>query len=76
MHIIKKYENRKLYSTKFKRYIVLKDLVNILKNNKEDIQVIHYKTKKDLTSDVLKETLKLIDLDVDLLKDMVRSDSK
>ena len=49
---IKKYSNRKLYDTLESRYVTLKDLVNMIKND-VSFKVIDNKTKDTITKDVL-----------------------
>jgi len=63
-HVIIKYENRKLYSKKFKRYISLEELETLINNN-NNFTVQDFKNKEDITHDTLVKILanKLIKID-------------
>lgn len=52
MIIIKRYANRKLYSTGDKRYVTLKDILQLSKSGVSFI-VIDMKTRKDLTNETI-----------------------
>lgn len=52
MEIIKKYKNRKLYSTRLAKYVTL-DYVNDLVRQKSRFKVIENKSKKDVTKETL-----------------------
>lgn len=71
MHIIKKYDNRKLYSTKLNKYIVLSDVIELVKSNAE-FKVYKDKTQEDITKQVLKSAIQNIDLDLETLKSIVK----
>jgi len=46
--VIKKYSNRRLYNTETSKYIILEDLSNLVKQDRE-FMVIDIKTNEDLT---------------------------
>ena len=49
---IKKYPNRRLYDTKYSKYITLEDIRMLVTENKEFV-VLDAKTKEDLTKNTL-----------------------
>lgn len=53
---IVKYQNRKLYSTNFSKYITLSEMVKLVKAN-NTVKVTDHKTKKDITNETLKTAL-------------------
>jgi polyhydroxyalkanoate synthesis regulator protein len=58
---IVKYNNRKLYSTSLSRYVVLPELVKLVRDN-VDFTVEDHKSKKDITGETLKQALLTVDL--------------
>jgi len=48
VRVIKRYPNRKLYDTEDKRYITLEGIAKLIRQG-EEIQVVDYTTKEDLT---------------------------
>lgn len=56
MELIKKYSNRKMYSSKTKSYLTLTDLVKKVQKA-EKFVVMDNKTKEDITSKTLKACL-------------------
>jgi polyhydroxyalkanoate synthesis repressor PhaR len=54
--IIKRYQNRKLYNTRSKRYITLEEIENLIKNE-EEIKVIDNKTGNDITAVTLSQII-------------------
>jgi len=68
METIKRYQNRKLYSTKTNSYVTLKYVTELVKTNTL-FNVIDNKSKKDITALTLKQALLTIDIKpVDVLK--------
>ena len=57
VHLIKRYQNRKLYSVNMSRYIVLDEIIGIIKDRKEEIKVIDVKTGADISGKVLIQVL-------------------
>lgn len=73
MHIIKKYANRKLYSTKESTYVTLQDIADLI-TLEEEFQVVDNTTKTDVTFETVKSVvaeLFLEKLDMELLKALV-----
>lgn len=57
IHLIKRYQNRKLYSVNMSRYITLDEIVNIIKDRKEEIKVVNVSTGEDISGKVLLQVL-------------------
>lgn len=76
--LIKKYGNRRLYSTETSSYITLSELESMVKNGKE-IRVIDTKTEEDITAQVLTQILveggKAKSIPVDFLEKIIRQRS-
>ncbi len=53
---IKRYANRKLYNTNESRYITLAEIAQMIKAG-EDVKIVDYKTKKDITSVTLAQII-------------------
>lgn len=68
---IKKYSNRKLYSTKLSSYVEL-NYINDLVRTDQNFQVIDNKTKKDITVSVMKSALSLVNLDKTVISMLVK----
>lgn len=72
---IKKYGNRRLYSTSEKRYVTLPDIERLIKNG-ERLEVIEAQTGREITSEILMQILlergKAQYLPVDFLEQMIR----
>lgn len=68
---IKKYGNRKLYSTKLSEYVNL-DYINDLVRTEQKFEVIDNKTKKDITVKEMQQALNLIDLDKSVITMLVK----
>jgi polyhydroxyalkanoate synthesis regulator protein len=66
-----KYNNRKLYSTNLSRYIVLPELVKLVRDN-IDFTVEEHKTKKDVTGDTLKQALLTVELSASEVKKIMK----
>ncbi len=56
MEVIRKYENRKLYSSTLKKYVGLDYILDIASSNVNSFTVLDSKNK-DITVDVLKKAL-------------------
>jgi polyhydroxyalkanoate synthesis repressor PhaR len=69
-HIIKRYPNRKLYSTELSHYVTLGQLFDMI-NAGEDVKVVDTKTGEDLTLKVLKTGLVQLDIGMEQLKKMI-----
>ena len=54
--LIKKYSNRRLYNSSESKYINFKELFELIKNN-IDFKIKDYKTGKDLTQEILLQTI-------------------
>ena len=57
IHLIKRYQNRKLYSVNMSRYITLDEIVNIIKHRKEEVKVIDVRDGVDISGRVLLNVL-------------------
>ena len=53
MRVIKKYPNRRLYDTKKSKYIKMKDVLSIIRDEGEDLQVVDVESGEDVTRTVL-----------------------
>ena len=71
MEVIKKYANRKLYSTKANGYVKL-DYINELVKSGARFQIIDNNTKDDITNAVLKQSIGLLDLNNSVLKELIK----
>lgn len=71
MEIIKKYNNRKLYSTKISKYVDLAYILDLVKTNQR-FQVIENKTETDITSREMKKALSLLPMDQSLMEILIR----
>ncbi len=76
---IKKYGNRRFYSSEEKKYITIADIQKlILKGTKT--QIIDAETEKDITSDILTQILldqgRAAHFPVELLEQMIRTSEK
>lgn len=73
--LIKKYGNRRLYSTASSSYITLVELEELVRNG-ESIQVVDASTKEDITSQILTQILvesgKAKSIPVNFLERMIR----
>lgn len=71
MEVIKRYNNRKLYSMKISKYVDLAYILDLVKTNQR-FQVIENKTKSDVTSKELKKALSLLPLEKGLMETLIR----
>lgn len=72
METIKRYKNRKLYSTKSSNYVTLAYIIDLVKMDDAFI-VIDNKTKQDITGKVLKAALTTVNLDNNTVLNLLRS---
>lgn len=56
MRLLKKYPNRRIYDTKTSKFVALADIRQMI-IDRENIQVVHSKTEKDLTRSVLMQII-------------------
>jgi len=61
METIKRYENRKLYSTLISKYVKLEYINDLVKSGSK-FEVIDNKSKKDITRSTMKQSVMLLDL--------------
>ena len=71
MEVIKKYNNRKLYSTTLSRYVPQEYLLDLVKTNQK-FQVIDNDSKKDITKKALQSALIKLPLSMKILTDLVK----
>jgi polyhydroxyalkanoate synthesis regulator protein len=71
MEVIKKYPNRKLYSLKANGYVTL-NYINDLVRSEASFSILEHKTLKDVTNDVLKQSILLLDLDAKTLRSLIK----
>ena len=57
IHLIKRYQNRKLYSVNMSRYIIMDEIINIIKHRKEEVKVVDVSSGKDISGKVLLQVL-------------------
>lgn len=67
---VKKYANRKLYIPK-EGYVTIETIADIIKAG-NTVEVIHNKTKEDVTNDVLKEVLTRAEMNNETLQGLIR----
>jgi len=71
METIKKYPNRKLYSTMLKKYVTLPYIIDLVKTSQK-FMVIDNKSKKDITQLTIKQTIPLLDLPTSTLTMLIK----
>ena len=72
METIKRYDNRKLYSTKISKYVTLGYVLDLVKT-KQKFEVLNSK-KVDITSETIKNSLKAMPLALDELTKLIRGE--
>ena len=72
MEKIKRYTNRKLYSTKTNSYVKLEYIADLVKSG-DKFQVIDNATKEDLTVKTLHSALITLDLSAKTVVDLIRN---
>ena len=71
METIKRYANRKLYSTKVNRYVTVDYIKELVKGNAK-FQVIDNETKSDITIKTLQGALTTLDLSPKTVLELIR----
>jgi len=71
METIKKYQNRKLYSTTLSQYVTLNYIIDLVKTNQKFI-VIENKSRKDITYLTMKQAMILLDIPSKTLTDLIK----
>jgi len=71
METIKKYVNRKLYSTKTSSYVKLDYIADLVKTGAK-FEVIDNATKKDITTKTLHSALSTVDFDAETMINLLR----
>lgn len=69
MRIIKKYNNRKLYDTKLKRYTTLPEIAELIRMGIE-LEVVNAQDK-DVTNETLKQAITKLNIDNRTLSDII-----
>lgn len=72
METIKKFKNRKLYSTTTKGYVTLNYLLEKLRNS-EDFQVLEHGTNVDITDKTLRQALVNTNLSKDVIREILNN---
>ena len=73
MEIIKKYTNRKLYSTKLKKYVNISYVVDLVKLENFKFKVISNDTNEDITKDTLLQAVLITNPTRTSLESFIRS---
>ena len=71
MGIINRYANRKCYSTNHRKFVTFKEIFDMIGNG-EEIKIIDYSTKDDITSRVLGKLVNYKNLNSDDLTSILR----
>jgi len=71
METIKRYNNRKLYSTKIHGYVTIRYIIDLVKTD-EVFMIVDNKTKNDITMRVLKQALIIVNLDNNTILNLIR----
>ena len=71
METIKKYENRKLYSTTLSKYVKLNYILDLVRTDQK-FMVVDVKTDNDITTKTIQQSLSLITLTRDSLSSIIR----
>ena len=74
MEIIKRYQNRKLYSTTLNHYIKLDYICDLVKTNQR-FMVIDNKTKLDITAASKRQALMTLSFPDSLVTELIRSNA-
>ena len=69
METIKKYNNRKLYSTTLKKYVTLKYILDLVKTDQKFIVI---ENELDVTKEVMMKSLALVDLSQNSIAAIIR----
>jgi len=71
MEVIKKYDNRKLYSTKLSRYVTLGYIADLVRTN-VPFQIVNHKTNNDVTNSTLSEVVRTLKLNNNELVSIIK----
>lgn len=71
MEVIKKYTNRKLYSTTLSKYVKLEYVLDLVKTNQK-FSVIKNDTKTDITRETMMQSLALVELSQNSIAAIIR----
>jgi polyhydroxyalkanoate synthesis repressor PhaR len=71
MEIIKRYTNRKLYSTKTSSYVTIPYIIDLVKSGQK-FQVVDNGSKNDVTTKVLRSSMVDLPLSVETMKMLIR----
>ena len=72
MEVIKKYPNRKLYSTAHSTYVTLEYIIDLVKT-KQPFMVIDNKSRKDITDLTKKQSLFHLNIPSSTVTELIRS---
>ena len=71
METIKRYQNRKLYSTKISKYVTMEYILDLVRS-RESFQVFDNKTKTDITKKTIKASLTELPMSLELMTTIIR----
>lgn len=71
MEVIKRYQNRKLYSTTLSEYVSMNYLIDLVRTNQK-FQVIDNATKQDITTNTLHSALTVLKFNRETLVDLIK----
>ena len=71
MELIKRYQNRKLYSTTLSEYVSMHYLIDLVRTNQK-FQVIDNATKQDITTNTLHSALNMLKFNRETLVDLIK----
>lgn len=71
MEIIKKYINRKLYSTKTSSYVDMQYIIDLVKT-KQKFQVIENRSKNDITTKTIRASMIEVPLSLETMTMLIR----
>lgn len=71
MEVIKRYNNRKMYSTTLSKYVPQEYLLDLARTDQK-FQVIDNDTKQDITKKALQSALNKLPLSMKMLTDLVK----
>ena len=71
MEVIKKYSNRKLYSTTLSKYVNINYILDLVKT-KQKFMVVDNKTKGDITTKTIKNSLAALPMNLDTMQQLIR----
>lgn len=71
MEIIKRYNNRKLYSTTLSKYVTINYVLDLVRT-KQKFKVIDNSTGKDITTKAVKTSLMELPMSLDTMQKLIR----